>query len=160
MYSNWLQSFQEEYLNIILKIKDALCCSLFFLFSVIKHWQKKTLGAKKIKYFGLQVTVHHLGNPWQEITEAKPQRNVAYWLALCGLLSLLFIYVGPFAQRLYYPQRPRSPTSSINQGKYSTDMGHESDGGCPSIEVPSSQMIVVCVKLAKPNQPTNQIIYF
>ena len=38
--------------------------------------------------FGWQVPLHHQWKPGQELQQ-RPPRNVAYWLALCGLFNLL-----------------------------------------------------------------------
>ena len=99
--------------------------------------------------FGLYVTAHHQSKSEQEPgdrTEAEPWRDAAYWLA---------------PQFAYMTQDPLSSGDTTHNGLASSTsitegrkMAHglltgQSDIRLFSVEVPSSQMTMACVKLAQ-----------
>lgn len=133
-------------------LKEEYSGLLFIV--VIKHWPKKKKKLLKERvYFTLQVIVHHWSKSEQEL---KPEtggknwskNNEEYCLLACFscLLSLLsHINPEPPAQRV------APPTTRLNIPNAPQMCTYQSDGGNPSIKVPS-QLHLSCVKVTKTNQ--------
>ena len=96
----------------------------------------------------------------QELRQG-PWRSAAYRLAVCGLLSLLSHTTQDHPSRGGTTHRRLGPpTSVINQEKAPTGMPTgQVDRGISSVEVPSSQTTLTCIKLIqkqKQNKTPNQ----
>lgn len=91
---------------------------------------------------------------WGQKLKQKAWRNDFFLVCFPWLSLLAFLHnPEPPAQEGHSPHVLGPPTSVINQKNTPLEMPTgQSVGGNPSVEVPSCQMTLVCVKMAKTTQ--------
>jgi hypothetical protein len=97
-----------------------------------------------------------LGRNSRQDQRQKPAKKPAYWLALQGFLSLLFLIPSGLTEDIIAHSGVNPLIPITNQKKKMLTLTGQSDSSVFSIEGPSSQMILARVKLAKANKPTKK----
>lgn len=98
--------------------------------------------------FHALITIFHEGELEQEL-EPRPWRNTAYWISHSWLSQPAFLdYSRPPSQEVHLPQWARPSHINHQSSARPTDLSRcQAYGRIFSMNIPSSQMMLCCVKL-------------